>query len=71
MKKIILTENQYNFLLKENRSELYSYLESVKDNIAKAAQKVYDNWEQDGFFFRNGNKGFFSDSLIELNNKNK
>jgi len=47
MKKIILTENQYNFLLKENRSELYSYLESVKDNIAKAAQKVYDNWEQD------------------------
>ena len=47
--KIILTENQYSSL-KENRDASLkdeNFLLSLKEALAKAAQKVYDEWQQD------------------------
>ena len=34
-------------ILKENESSLFQYLNSIKSTLASAAQKVYDEWEQD------------------------
>ena len=47
--KIIITENQYSFLKENQDGSLKdeNFLLSLKEELAKAAQKIYDEWQQD------------------------